>query len=157
MPKAKNQRIDLIQKIKNSTGLFANIKNIDIETNFHNNRNVIVFADKEQLSRVFINLLKNAIQSIPDDIQGKIEIDLMTNKDKANIKIKDNGKGIAGELKDKLFMPNFTTKTSGMGLGLAIVKSIVESCNGKIDFDTELGKGTTFNIELPIYKEGKTI
>lgn len=157
MPKANNQKIDLIQKIKNSTGLFANIKNIDIKTNFHNNRNVIVFADKEQLSRAFINLLKNAIQSIPDDIQGKIEIDLTTNKDKAYVKIKDNGKGIAGELKDKLFMPNFTTKTSGMGLGLAIVKNIVENCNGKIDFDTELGKGTTFNIELPIYKEGKTI
>jgi two-component system nitrogen regulation sensor histidine kinase NtrY len=154
MPKAKNQKIDLIQKIKNTTGLFTNVKNIDIKTNFHNNKNVIVFADKEQLSRVFINLLKNAIQSIPEDIRGKIEIDLMTNKDTANVKIKDNGKGIPDEQKDKLFMPNFTTKTSGMGLGLAIVKNIVESCNGKIDFETELDKGTTFIIELPLYKEG---
>ncbi len=154
MPKAKNQKIDLIQKIKNATGLFANTKNIDIKTNFHNNKNVFVFADKEQISRVFINLLKNAIQSIPEDNSGKIEIDLVTNKDIACVKIKDNGKGIPDELKDKLFMPNFTTKTSGMGLGLAIVKNIVENCNGKIDFETEPGKGTTFIIELPVYKEG---
>jgi signal transduction histidine kinase len=154
MPKAKNQKIDLIQKIKNTTGLFANTKNIDIKTNFHNNKNVFVFADKEQISRVFINLMKNAIQSIPEDIRGKVEIDVMTNKDIAYVKIKDNGKGIPDELKDKLFMPNFTTKTSGMGLGLAIVKNIVENCNGRIDFETELGMGTTFIIELPIYKEG---
>jgi two-component system nitrogen regulation sensor histidine kinase NtrY len=77
----------------------------------------------------------------------------MTNKDTANVKIKDNGKGIPDEQKDKLFMPNFTTKTSGMGLGLAIVKNIVENCDGKIDFETELGRGTTFIIELPLYKE----
>jgi len=98
--------------------------------------------------------MKNAIQSIPEDDRGKIEIELMTNKDTAYVKIKDNGKGIPDEQKDKLFMPNFTTKTSGMGLGLAIVKNIIENCNGKIDFETELGKGSTFIIELPIYKEG---
>jgi two-component system nitrogen regulation sensor histidine kinase NtrY len=153
MPKANNQQIDLAQKIKNTISLFSNTRNIDIKTNFHNNKKVIIYADKEQLSRVFINLLKNAIQSIPEDKQGKIDVELMTGGDKAIVKIKDNGKGIPEELKDRLFVPNFTTKSSGMGLGLAIVKNIIENCNGKIEFETELGKGTTFIIELPVFKE----
>ncbi len=153
MPKAHNQRIDLVQKIRNTTGLFSNTRNIDIKTNFHNNKKVLVYADKEQLSRVFINLLKNAIQSIPEGRQGKIEVELMTEGDSALVKIRDNGKGIPDELKDSLFMPNFTTKSSGMGLGLAIVKNIIESCNGRIDFETQLGKGTTFIIRLPVFRD----
>jgi two-component system nitrogen regulation sensor histidine kinase NtrY len=153
MPKAHNQRIDLVQKIKNTTGLFSNTRNIEIRTNFHNNKKVLVYADKEQLSRVFINLLKNAIQSIPEDKQGKIEVELMTEDDTALVKIRDDGKGIPDELKDRLFMPNFTTKSSGMGMGLAIVKNIIESCNGNIDFETQLGKGTTFIIRLPVFKD----
>ncbi len=153
MPKAINQKINMVQKINNSVNLFTNTKNIVIKTNFHNNKNVPVLGDKEQLSRVFINLIKNAIQSISEDINGKIEIELLKTKNTALIKIRDNGKGIPDELKDKLFMPNFTTKSSGMGLGLAIVKNIVENCSGRIDFETVLGKGTTFTLEFPIYKE----
>ena len=153
MPKAKNQKIDLVQKIKNSVELFTNTKDITIKTNFHKNQNVPVLGDKEQLSRMFINLIKNAIQSIPENVKGKIDVELMTTKTTALVKIRDNGKGIPDELKEKLFMPNFTTKSSGMGLGLAIVKNIVESCNGKIDFETELGKGTTFTLEFPIFRE----
>ncbi len=153
MPKAKNQKIDLVQKIKNSVDLFTNTKGITIKTNFHNNKNVTVLGDKEQLSGMFINLIKNAIQSIPEDIKGKIEVELMTTKNTALVKIRDNGKGIPDELKEKLFMPNFTTKSSGMGLGLAIVKNIIESCNGSIDFETDLGKGTTFTLEFPIFRD----
>jgi two-component system nitrogen regulation sensor histidine kinase NtrY len=153
MPTAHNQKIDLVQKIKNTTSLFSNTRNIEIKTNFHNNKKVLVYADKEQLSRVFINLLKNAIQSIPDERDGKIEVELITEGDSALVKIRDNGKGIPDELKDSLFMPNFTTKSSGMGMGLAIVKNIIESCNGKIDFETQLGKGTTFIIRLSLFKD----
>jgi signal transduction histidine kinase len=56
-------------------------------------------------------------------------------------------------MRDKLFSPSFTTKTSGMGLGLAIVKNIVENFSGKIWFETELGIGTTFFLEIPVYEE----
>jgi signal transduction histidine kinase len=66
------------------------------------------------------------------------------------VRISDNGKGIAEELGDKLFQPNFTTKSSGMGLGLAIVKSIIDNADGKISYETELNKGTTFIVELPM-------
>ena len=98
-------------------------------------------------------LFKNAIQSIPEDIKGRIEVELRTAGNKALVKIRDNGKGIPEELRDKLFMPNFTTKSSGMGLGLAIVKNIIENCDGRIDFETIPGKGTAFTLEFPIFKE----
>ncbi len=153
MPKAKSRKINLVEKIMNSVSLFSNTSNVTIKTNFHNNKNVPVFGDKEQLSRMFINLLKNAIQSIPENMKGKIELELFTTGNKAIVKIKDNGKGIHDELRDKLFMPNFTTKSSGMGLGLAIVKNIIENCNGSIDFETNQGKGTTFTLEFPLFQE----
>ena len=65
----------------------------------------------------------------------------------------DNGKGIPEEIKDKLFQPNFTTKSAGMGMGLAISYNIVRSLGGKIWYDTVLNKGTTFFVELPLMVE----
>ena len=73
------------------------------------------------------------------------------------IAVKDNGSGIPVELREKLFSPSFTTKTSGMGLGLAIVKNIVENFSGRIWFETDLGKGSTFFLEIPIYKKDSSI
>jgi two-component system, NtrC family, nitrogen regulation sensor histidine kinase NtrY len=69
------------------------------------------------------------------------------------VKIKDNGTGIAEDKMDKIFTPNFTTKTGGMGLGLAMVKSIVETFNGKVWFETLRGSGTAFFVSLPEYKD----
>jgi signal transduction histidine kinase len=74
----------------------------------------------------------------------------------AVIAVSDDGQGIPVELRDKLFSPSFTTKTSGMGLGLAIVKNIVENFSGKIWFETELGKGSTFYMEIPVYENIET-
>ena len=65
------------------------------------------------------------------------------------INVKDNGEGIAPEMQSRIFIPNFTTKTSGTGLGLAMCKGIIEQAKGKIWFETEKGKGTTFHVELP--------
>ena len=64
--------------------------------------------------------------------------------------MKDNGNGISSEMYSKIFIPNFTTKTSGTGLGLAMCKGIVEKLNGKIWFETEEGKWTIFFVELPV-------
>ena len=66
------------------------------------------------------------------------------------IKVKDNGEGIPAEMRNKIFVPNFTTKTSGTGLGLAMCKSTVEQANGDIWFETEEGKGATFFVRLPL-------
>ena len=112
-----------------------------------------VFADKDQLLRVFNNLIKNAVQAIPENTRGKVEISLSKNADTFVVKVKDTGTGISEEAMRNIFVPNFTTKTGGMGLGLAMVKNIVESCKGKIRFETQKGKGTTFFVSLPEYKD----
>ena len=74
---------------------------------------------------------------------------------KHQIIIQDNGIGMTEEQQNKVFSPNFTTKSSGMGLGLAMVKNIVESVNGNITFSSREGIGTTFMIELPEYNADK--
>ena len=153
IPKANNEVVDSIVIIKNSVNLFEDTKNIKVTIDLHQNKRVNVFADKEQLLQVFNNLIKNAIQAIPDNVEGLIKIELFTSENTLKVKVVDNGKGISDELKDKLFTPNFTTKTSGMGLGLTIAKNIVENANGTIWFETEIGKGTTFFVELPVYKK----
>ncbi len=115
------------------------------------------YADKEQLSRVFINLIKNAIQSIPENRKGRIGINALLSGGMVRVSISDNGKGIPDELQSKLFTPSFTTKSSGMGLGLTIVKNIIESFDGHITFKTRENQGTTFLIELPFYRNGQKI
>jgi signal transduction histidine kinase len=110
---------------------------------------LIVNADKNQMNRAFSNLIKNAIQAIPSDRNGAIEIISSVNTDNYIIEIKDNGKGISEDEQDKIFTPNFTTKSTGMGLGLAMVKNIIENANGTITFKTAQDVGTSFFIELP--------
>jgi two-component system nitrogen regulation sensor histidine kinase NtrY len=149
MPKAFNEEINIVDKIRSTLTLFANTDNVDFIFE-HESENVLVFADKEQLSRVFINLIKNAIQSIPDTRNGKVGISLVLNGKMVRVSITDNGKGIPEELQSKLFTPSFTTKSSGMGLGLSIVKSIIESFGGIITFKTKVNHGTTFVFELPV-------
>jgi signal transduction histidine kinase len=151
MPKTNNEEVDLKEKIIKITKLFHSTEDIEIQTNFSNTVPALVLADREQLSRVFINLVKNAIQAIPEDRNGKISISLETTEINAIVKVMDNGRGIPVELGDKLFQPNFTTKSSGMGMGLAIVKNIIEHAGGKIRYDTIPGEGTTFIMELPLH------
>jgi two-component system nitrogen regulation sensor histidine kinase NtrY len=150
MPKAYNEVINIVEVVKSTLNLFSNTDNVEFILE-HDNDEVFVFADKEQLSRVFINLLKNAIQSIPDSRKGRVGIFLVTIGDAVRISMTDNGKGIPLDLQDKLFTPSFTTKSSGMGLGLSIVKNIIESFDGNITFKTKFNHGTTFVIELPVH------
>ncbi|MBN1416197.1 MAG: GHKL domain-containing protein [Bacteroidales bacterium] len=148
MPRAVTERVNLAERIKNTLDLFPETENISFSFSCTND-NICIMADKEQISRVFINLIKNAIQSIPENKAGKIKLKLESIDQKAVFTISDNGKGIPDELLDKMFTPNFTTKSSGMGMGLAIVKNVVETCNGTVTFDTDVRRGTTFRIEIP--------
>jgi len=109
----------------------------------------IVMADKEQLNRVFGNLIKNGIQAIPTGKYGMIEVESIQMDDNIWVRIADNGSGISEEQQSHIFEPNFTTKSGGMGLGLAIVQRIVESFDGKISFISEPNMGTTFSVVLP--------
>jgi two-component system nitrogen regulation sensor histidine kinase NtrY len=153
MPKAENVKLDLREKINDVLRLFINTEKIEFKTVFTSREKTFIFADKEQISRVFINLIKNAVQSIPEDRKGLIIIEQGKENGFAIIKVKDNGRGIPGDIGNKLFQPNFTTKSGGMGMGLAIVKSIVENVNGEIGYETTPGEGTTFTVKLPLYEK----
>ncbi|HEY6083727.1 MAG TPA: HAMP domain-containing sensor histidine kinase, partial [Chitinophagaceae bacterium] len=109
-----------------------------------------VFADKTQINRLFTNLLQNAIQAIPEEREGLIEVMAVKAGEKVLISVKDNGEGISDTVKSRIFMPNFTTKSSGTGLGLAMCKNIVEQARGRVWFDTKVGVGTVFYVELPL-------
>lgn len=116
---------------------------------------LLVFADRSQLLRVLNNLVKNAIQAIPDGKQGIVNISLVLQDQKAVITVADNGDGIPDELQEKVFYPNFTTKSSGTGLGLAMSKNIVEAAGGNLYFFTEKDKGTSFIVELPLIRKNE--
>jgi nitrogen fixation/metabolism regulation signal transduction histidine kinase len=156
MPRASNEVVNLEEKINQICELFMNSEKTAIDKSFNIKEEPVVFADSEQLTRVFINLLKNAIQSIPEERTGKVGIKLETSAGTARVEVTDNGRGIPDELGDKLFQPNFTTKSSGMGMGLAIVKSILENAGGTIGYETRLGEGTTFILELPLFSAPNT-
>ncbi|HNN11881.1 MAG TPA: ATP-binding protein, partial [Bacteroidia bacterium] len=149
MPKGNFEKIDLIKSIQSNIDLYSEVRNVDFEFNKSNiDAEAIVNGDWEQTLRAFGNLIKNAVQAIPENQQGLITIHLTKEHKQFYISITDNGKGITEEAKQKIFTPNFTTKSGGTGLGLAMVKSIVENMQGKISFESEYGKGTTFKIEL---------
>lgn len=153
MPKANNSVLQLALIIKSNIDLYNESDNIVFEFDDETRNSAKVFADKEQLLRVFTNLIKNAIQAIPENKQGKIRIKLYRSNDNIEVSITDNGKGIDDESRQRIFTPNFTTKTGGTGLGLAMVKNIVESFKGKIWFESQPGTGTTFFISLPQHDE----
>lgn len=154
MPVANNSNINLIDVIKTSIDFYNQQEQI---VSFYSDADIItVFADKSLLSRVFNNLIKNSIQAFSilndDKKQLKININCKLNSDNTVIiDIIDNGPGISNEVKNKIFLPNFTTKSSGMGLGLAIVKNIIDNMEGTIE-NIECLSGAMFRIVLPIVK-----
>lgn len=153
IPTARNQIFHLAEQVRKVIELFESHERVDIEFHANGLEYIQVNADRDQLSRAIINLVKNGIQSIPELSNGKVVINLSRRDHMAVIAVSDTGEGISEELRDKLFSPSFTTKTSGMGLGLAIVKNIVENFSGNIWFETEPGKGSTFFIEIPVWEE----
>ena len=104
-----------------------------------------VLADKEQISQVFVNIIRNALQASPTDII--VMLNPSFSDKEIQISISDDGTGIPEDIRPRIFRPNFTTKSNGNGLGLAISKHIVEGSGGRIEFDTS-PKGTTFYIYL---------
>lgn len=153
MPDTKLEKVNLIEIIKISISLYKNVSNIQI--NLFNNldsEEVMVNADKDQLLRVFNNLIKNGVEASVN--RRKPKINILVEKSRSEgvilVDIQDFGEGIPFEAQKKLFQPNFTTKSSGTGLGLAFVKRAIESMEGEISYETHIGKGTSFFISLPV-------
>ncbi|GIV32604.1 MAG: hypothetical protein KatS3mg031_0139 [Chitinophagales bacterium] len=150
MPRAQNEVINLSDIITSAVNLFSEERDGLIRFT-RPMEPVQVFCDRNQMLSVFNNLIKNAIQAIPPERAGQIIISLQQANGKVTVTIQDNGIGITPEQAEKVFIPNFTTKSGGTGLGLAITKEIIEAAGGRIWFESEAGKGTTFFIELPLY------
>lgn len=112
-------------------------------------QNIQVWSDSEQIRRVLINLITNAVQAIPKDKDGIIEITLSEDYETICLDVSDNGTGIHPENYSKIFTPKFSTKNSGMGLGLALSKKIIENSKGDIQFTSIVDKGTRFRVTLP--------
>jgi len=167
------EQIDHLARIAADFSQFANIGNVNVENfDLHDvigslkdlyepdtqvqfiwwpvSNQVMLNADKTQMNRLFTNLFANAVEACSEDTICRIEISEMQDNGTIKISIKDNGEGIPLEMQSKIFVPNFTTKSSGTGLGLAMCKSIIEQAKGKIWFETDPGQGTTFHVELPV-------
>ena len=152
MPAANPVPSDIREIIREALTLYREAhKEVQIE--FHDNEQVPIFnLDREQMKRVMINLLDNAIAAVNG--KGKIVIDLKYDEvlQMVRIEVADNGKGIPPEHKMRLFEPYFSTKKHGTGLGLAIVNTIITDHNGFIRIQDNKPKGTRVIIELPVRK-----
>ena len=109
---------------------------------------VYASVDKEQWSRIIHNLVKNAIQSVPENREPEIVVRVEKTVGKSTIAVVDNGTGIPDEMKDRVFEPNFTTKSSGMGLGLAMVRNLIQNFGGTITFQNK-NQGAVFTVTIP--------
>jgi signal transduction histidine kinase len=145
MPAQQNETLNVVNIVKLALDIF----NEDYIFFTAEKDEIIAKFDRTQLIRVVTNLVKNAIQAMPNSETPKIVISVGTNNGNVVITVSDNGSGVLEENKNKVFEPKFTTKTSGMGLGLAMVKNIVETYKGRITFVSEKDKGTTFKVTFP--------
>ncbi|WP_226390549.1 sensor histidine kinase [Penaeicola halotolerans] len=147
MPLPKNEKIDLAKVLRQIETLFRNHEKGSVICQGIKGE-IYVLGDEKLFGRVFSNLVINGIQAVPDDQVAEIKITARQSEGKVKITVKDNGQGIPSHLREKVFVPNFSTKTEGSGLGLAIVKRGVENAGGKIWFDSKEGAGTTFYLEF---------
>ena len=145
MPAQQNETLNVVNIVKLALDIFSE------DYIFFNaeEEEIIAQFDRTQLIRVVTNLVKNAIQAIPESQEPKINVSVLSENENVTILVSDNGIGISEENTSKVFEPKFTTKSSGMGLGLAMVKNIVETYNGSITFTSQLGKGTVFKVSFP--------
>ncbi len=132
--------------LEESLSMLSVPENITIKNRLKDTPTVRV--DRDKIKRVFINLINNAIDAMPEG--GKITVDWRELKGSLEISFTDTGPGINEDVLPKLFAPLFTTKAQGMGFGLAICKRIVEAHRGSITVKTAKGKGTTFTLTFPV-------
>ena len=136
--------------VKESISLYKEApKNVKIVFN-DSNQVPTIQVDKEQLKRVMINLLDNAIGAVDEDGEIIIDLSYEEQQEKVRLVISDNGKGISNEHKIRLFEPYFSTKKHGTGLGLAIVNTIISDHKGFIRVQDNHPRGTKFIIEFPV-------
>lgn len=150
----EKSEVELIPLIKNTISICELDKDLNtIKIIFEPVKGISprIIGNADKIQQVLINLIRNAGHA--SEPKSRIEIFIEPADNFWIIKIKDYGKGIPDEIKEKVWEPFFTTKSSGTGLGLDICKKIIENHNGQIWFDSKVNAGTTFYIKLPAVKE----
>ena len=145
MPSQKRERINVVSVLKLALDIF----NEDSISYLPSEDEIYANLDKTQLIRIVNNLVKNATQAADKEENPLIEVKVISDAKNVTILVSDNGKGIPNDVKDLIFEPKFTTKTSGMGLGLGMIKNIIEAYDGSISFTSRVGEGTVFTVILP--------
>ena len=153
MPKPIFKKLDLNKAINDALKLMK-INNDNIKINFDSTNSFFIKADSEQINRVFINLIKNSIESLNEkrqkgtEFDKKIIIEINEINDYIEILIIDNGTGFKNKNLSDVTKPYFTTKKNGSGLGLSIVLKIINDHNGTIDF-LDYNKGAKVKLTFP--------
>ncbi len=145
MPAQKSEQLNVVEVIDLALDIFTE----NYITFTADEKEIIATFDRTQLIRVVTNLVKNAIQSIPEGRTPKIDVNVFSKNDDVVFTVSDNGNGVSEENKPKVFEPKFTTKTSGMGLGLPMIKNIIEAYGGSITFASKDNEGTIFKVTFP--------
>lgn len=146
------QRYNLVHIVQNVVSLLetqAILSNVQIEAAFHPPEGVIVDCDENQLKQVFINILKNAVEAMPNGGTVRVEVNLLEDG-QARIRFADEGPGIPEDRIPRLGEPFYTTKEKGTGLGLMISFKIIEDHRGAIHIKSSAGAGTVFDVLLPV-------
>ncbi|MCX6135388.1 MAG: ATP-binding protein [Ignavibacteriales bacterium] len=147
MPERKFERVDLSQLVNETIDLFSEVQGVEFR-HAPSDAPAVVVADKDELRRVFINVVRNSVQAMEG--KGIIVIDMNVAHQICSIRITDTGSGIPEEIQSSVFQPNFSTKTDGMGLGLAIARKVIEDLNGTIRLQSKVGHGTTVEMNIPL-------
>ena len=146
MPAQQGEKINIVETTKLALKIFKE-NYIVFSSEF---KDLQVRIDRTQMVRIITNLIKNALEACELIKEPKVQVTIEKKKKEVLINVMDNGQGISKELKNKIFEPKFTTKTSGMGLGLGMVKNLVDSYNGRISMSSKINTGTTFSITFPL-------
>ena len=146
MPTQQGEKLNIVKAVRLSLKIFKE-KHIVFESE---NDKLIVVIDRPQIVRIMTNLIKNAVQACESKKSPTIKVSIKKLSKSVRIIVKDNGAGIPENIRKNIFQPNFTTKSGGMGLGLGMVKNLVNSYEGKIDFESKINKGTSFTITFPL-------
>jgi len=150
----KSEVFDVHEMLQSLSSLYMSTENLEFQWHPVPQR-VILFADKTQLNRLFTNLLQNAVEACDNKENKKIVMSEELEDGYIIIKISDNGDGIPLPVQEKIFTPNFTTKTSGTGLGLAMSRNIIEQAKGELWFETKENEGSVFFVKLPLFRVSK--
>ncbi|MBT2637774.1 ATP-binding protein [Bacillus sp. ISL-39] len=146
--KTPKRLVDIIQYVISVIDPHAQRKDIHIEYDVDDS--AVLLCDENQMKQVFINLIKNAMEAMPDG--GTVTIESKTDGGRPIISVRDEGCGIPPEKLAKLGEPFYTTKQNGNGLGLMVTKKIVEEHEGTLNIQSEMEKGTVVTISIPFLK-----